>query len=136
MQVSAHLPVHRYIASLLAAFARHPDLSPEDLEAWRRWAEGPELAAPDAVNNPGTDQPQPLTLATLAVRPLQIQAWLAQVNYVCPATVLGAAWAERSHTRQNVLMCPTVSRVFRLLSVVVKDPDKRHLTDKSAHGVA
>ena len=88
VQVSAHLPVHRYIASLLAAIMRHPDSPPEFAEAWQQWAAGP-VAVADAVD-PADDSKQPVTLATLAVRPLQIQAWHAQVRHsaaMCPCAV-------------------------------------------------
>ena len=74
MQASAHLPAHRYIASLFAALVRHPDLPPEAMEAWRTWLAGAYIVEPD------DGRKMPTLLATLVVRPLQIQAWRAQVS--------------------------------------------------------
>ena len=79
MQVSAHLPVHRYIASLLAALIRYPGLPPEFLEVWQHWVVAGALPGADALYI-DSDEQQPTALATLAVRPLQIQAWFAQAS--------------------------------------------------------
>ena len=73
IQASAHLPIHRYVASLLAGLIRHGDALPagDGAAALRSWL---ARCPAELAGLPTT------ALPILAVTPLQMQVWHTQVS--------------------------------------------------------